>query len=155
MDDAQEERENLMTVLFIPTLISLYEPYHHLQTNFGDIGVDWTLVLREILKDIFGQPPGRYGHAGEGAHGVFKISCPENFPMSDFDSSRIIHEASVFVVDAIAYTLPHIHEKGDNHYFKYIDNHDVLIYVPILETEITPELRLKAVPLEAVRSVLA
>ena len=142
-------------ILFIPTLISLYEAHHHLEHSFGDIGVDWSLVLREILKDIFGQPPGQYGHAGEGAHGVFMISCPENFHMSDFDSSRIIHEASVFVVDALSGVLPHLQENGDHHYFKYIDRHDVMVYVPVPEEQISRELRLKAVPLEAVRSIVA
>lgn len=144
--------------MFLPTLVSMEEVLDHLQENLEfDNTVDFTLVVREILLYELQNKVTQFGPGREGAVGAFLAqNTAEDSRFTEFDISRIIHEAGVLATDAIALAIPSL--KEDSNPIAYIFRPGdifAIVYVPCTDPQALEQHRGKLVPPEAVRVLLA
>lgn len=139
-----------MTVMYLPALLSLREVIGHLVTELQDYGLQYDIIVTELLKEIFSSHTGNYGINGVGPLGALKCQMPENSNLADEKAADILHRAHLLLVDTIVDVAPQ--SRVDQTFPYYYANGDTFVlYIPTEPDTVPEAIRAKLVPSDSVR----
>lgn len=139
--------------MYLPVIFSVYATLTYLEEQLGRYGVDMTVIMSELLNEIFTSKVGRYG-AYEGPLGSVKIQLPEDAGLSDVQIDAIMHEAHLLLVDEVVAVFPELKESANEEHHLYSGGPTAMRYVPFgVGQDCPPEYRDKLVPAAAIRYI--
>jgi len=136
--------------MYLPTLISLSPVFESLDAAFHDLGLNISLIVGELLKEVLSSNQGKFGRHGHGPEAAFSHQLPEQYVRNLAFEKEQIHKAHLILVDILADVVPS-RVQMSTYPFKFSGDEYFIIWLPMDPSTCPPELRRKLVPYGAVR----
>lgn len=143
--------------MYLPVLVPLEPVFECLDRHFHDLGIDYSQIINEFLKDVFEMPPGKFGGHPEGMYGAFLSQIPEDY-LEQINNTigrlaqigALLEGANLILLDQLTNVIP-ANMRENEVVFYYAQQTNVLLYIPQDPQRCAPHIREKLIPGAAVR----
>lgn len=142
-------------VRYLRIIIDLSSVWGFLQQSLGEYQIDLSVVIGELLKDIFEKPSGYYGKHGRGIEAsiyaqAVVLSAKQKAEIEHYITeaqTRLLDELEPFVVDGNGSHIEYYYLYGGDQFVSY--------YRPVQAHEVTPEQFSLAIDKNAMRYLVS
>lgn len=143
--------------MYLPVLVPLEPVFECLDRYFSTLGINYSLIVYEFLKDVFELPPGKFGKHPEGMYGAFLAQVPEDY-LNQINNTTgglaqiggLLETANAVLLDQLTNVIPATIRENEVVFYYAQDTH-VLLYIPQDPQKCTPYIRERLVPGAAIR----
>lgn len=138
-----------MTTMYLPALLSLRDVLGYLDAELHDYGVQYDVILTELLKEMLANSVSNFGINGNGPLGSLKCQLPENSGLDDATALGILHRAHLLLVDVVADIVPQDQVQHTFPYY-YPNGDSFILYIPTQPGTVSEAIRKKLVPASSI-----